>query len=231
MSPFEKGWNKKKEEVVDFQKPFTPEPEAKIEETLTPDPVPVIEQETQEVKPQTFVVKTELDAYINELLINQPKTFEEIKVKDLTDDSVTTHILKLPREIKKALDEKNMTPFWINKHKRAIDHALRDRGWTIFNRVLFPRIPKHYFTANGTIELGDCILGFMPVKNAEILRKRPGQISQERIKNLPIDAYKNSKGEEKIGYYKPAYTAEPDGEMARREAGLFAQPDVANVNE
>jgi hypothetical protein len=231
MSPFEKGHknynlgkNKSEEEKIEVPEQFNTAPviENKPEEVIQPQ---------ENVLPQTFVIKTEVDAYINERLISQPKKFEDIKVRDNFDDSVANHILKLPKEIKKALDEKNMTPYWINKKKKAIDHALDTRGWTIFNRVLFPNIPKHNFTANGTVEIGDCILGFMPAKNAEILRRRPGLKSQEMIKNLPIEAYKNSKGDEKIGYYKPAYTAEPDGEIARREAGLFAQPDVANVNE
>lgn len=222
MSPFMKGhpnYNKKAEDN---------QVSVEEEKLQSPIPEPVIHQES---KPQTFVIKTELDAYVSERLIGQPQTIEEVQVKDVTDDSLTLHMLKLPSPIQKALDDKGMVPRWINKDKRMIDRALDVRGWTLFNRVIFPRIPKHYFTANGTVEMGDCILGFMPAKKAELLRRRPGEISSERIKNLPIEEYKNSKGNEKIGYYKPAYTAEPDGEMARRDAGLFAQPDVANVNE
>lgn len=210
-------------------------PEAKPEIKLEAKPEPKIESKpetvTEVTPPQTFVIKTELDAYVNERLISQPHTIEEVHAKDVVNDSLASHMLKLPTPIQAALDEKGMVPRWINKDKRMIDRALDIRGWTLFNKVFFPRIPKHYFTANGTVEMGDCILGFMPASKAEILRKRPGQISQERIKNLPIEAYKQSRGEERIGYYKPAYTAEPDGEVARREAGLFAQPDVANLNE
>ena len=235
MSPFmpgHKGFKKKNESEVE---------KIEVPAQFSNDPQEIKEEVKQEVKespspseksgPQTFVVKTELDAYINELLINQPKSIDEIKVKTIDDDVAAAHILVLPKEIEKELKNKNMVPRWINKKKRAIDHAINQRGWTIFNRSIFPKISKHNFTANGTVEVGDCILGFMPASNAELLRKRPGQISSERIKNLPIEAYKNSKGEEKIGYYKPAYTAEPDGEMARREAGLFAQPDTENVND
>lgn len=228
MSPFEKGHpnyykGKKQEEKIEIPKEFSNETQSQ--------PEPIVEQPQAQEKPQTFVIKTELDAYVNERLIGQPQNLEQVEAKDVSDDSLTMHMLKLPPAIQKALDDRGMVPHWINKDKRMIDRALDVRGWTLFNRVFFPKLPRHYFTANGTVEMGDCILGFMPAKKAEILRKRPGEISQERIKNLPIEAYKNSKGEEKIGYYKPAYTAEPDGEMARREAGLFAQPDVANVNE
>lgn len=212
-------------------KPFGEKKEDKFDKIEPKVEVREEEKATEQPAVQTFVVKTELDAYVNERLINQPKSFDEIKVKDLKDDSLTSHLLTLPKDIKKALDDRDMVPFWINKKKRAIDHAIDQRGWTIFTRTLFPKISKHNFTANGTVEIGDCILGFMPAKNAELLRRRPGQISQERVKNLPIEAYKNSKGDEKIGYYKPALSAEPDGQIEREGAGLYSQPDVANINE
>lgn len=220
-------FDRKKEEPKQEIKPeIKPEVKQEVKAEVKQEVAPKVEQE-----PQTFVIKSELDAYVNERLKGQAQSIQEVSVKDVTDDSLALNMLKLPPQIQKALDEFEMVPRWINKDKRMIDRALDVRGWSIFNRTIFPKVPKHFFTANGTVEMGDCILGFMPAQKAEILRKRPGQISQERVKNLPIEAYKGNKGEEKIGYYKPAYTAEPDGEMARREAGLFAQPDVANVNE
>lgn len=198
---------------------------------------PVLAPIKQEVKveekketPQTFVIKTELDAYISERLQTQPKTLEDIKISEVISPLEGKHKLSLPKEIKDVLDKGGYTPYWINKKKQAIDHALNDRGWSIFNRVLFPSIHKHNFTANGTVEIGDCILGFMPTKRAERLRTIPGEISSERVKNLPMDRYKESKGEEKIGYYKPAYSAERDGEVVRTGQGLFAQPDVSTEN-
>ena len=224
MSPFEKGhppYKAKDKEKIEIPEQFKTDSEKKD------DKIKELETKIDSTSPQTFVIKTELDAYVNERLTGQPKTLEEVEIKDVSDDSVTMSMLKLPRPIQKALDDKGMVPRWINKDKRMIDRALDVRGWTLFNRVFFPTLPKHFFTANGTVEMGDCILGFMPAKKAELLRKRPGQISQERVSNLPIERFKESKGNEKIGYYKPAYTAEPDGEIATKEAGLFAQPDVA----
>ncbi len=229
MSKFEKNytpWNKKEDPKVTENKP-APELVVEPKDQAIATPAPAV----QESKPQTFVIKTELDAYVNERLIGQPQNLAEVEVKDVSNDSLTMHMLKLPKKIQEALDSKDLVPHWINKDKRMIDRALDVRGWTLFNRVFFPNLPKHFFTANGTVEMGDCILGFMPAKKAEILRKRPGEISAERLKNLPIEAYKTSKGEEKIGYYKPAYTAEPDGVVERQGVGLYAQPDVSNVNE
>src|ERR1700690_3959871 len=166
----------------------------------------------EEVKqqPQTFVVKTEMDAYINEVMQTQPKTLDDIKVVDTTDSP--TNRISLPKDVSDALISKGLTPRWINKDKKMIDRAIHIRGWLIVNKMYFPEIKKYHFTANGTIENGDSILGFMPSERADKLRRRPGEISQERIKTLPIDKYKNDQGE-KIGYYKPALTSEKDGEM------------------
>lgn len=211
MNPFDR----KKEEVKDVVK----EPVATI-------PTP------EKLEPQTFVIKTELDAYISERLQTQPKTLAEISVRDVISPLDGTHALTLSKEVKKSLESRGFTAFWINKKKKAIDHALNDRGWTIYNRVYFPDIPKYNFTANGTIETGDCILGFMPTKNAKRLREIPGEISSERMKNLPMDRYKESRPDEKIGYYKPAYTAEAEGQTLQKDgAGLFAQPDLQTQNQ
>ncbi len=199
----------------------TPEVPTKQEMKETPSP------ET----PQTFVVKTELDAYINERLQTQPRTLEEIEVREIRPPQDGTHALTLPKEIKDALTARGLTAFWINKKKKAIDRALNDRGWTLFNRVYFPGLSKHLFTANGTVEAGDSILGFMPARNAEILRRLPGKLSQERIKSLPMERFKDSAGEEKIGYYKPTYEGEREGEMVKTGRGLFAQPDLPNETE
>lgn len=228
MSPFEKGHPNYNKPKIEKEKIEVPE-NFKTNTVKQDEKIKELEQKIENAAPQTqtFVVKTELDAYVNERLVGQPKTLEEVEVKDLSDDSVTMSMLKLPKAIQKALDDKGMVPRWINKDKRMIDRALDVRGWTLFNRVFFPTLPKHFFTANGTVEMGDCILGFMPAKKAEILRSHPGKISQERVNNLPVERYKEAKGNEKIGYYKPAYTAESDGEVATNGAGLFAQPDVA----
>lgn len=187
---------------------FSKKEPKKVESETIPAPEPMNKTDVQ-VAPQTFVIKTETDAYINERLQTQPKTIADIKVKEPTD---TLNLLALPKQITDCLTKRNLTPRWINKDKRMIDRALDIRGWTLFNRVFFPELPKHLFTANGTVENGDSILGFMPAENAERLRRRPGEISQERIRNLPMEKYKNEQGE-KIGYYKPALTAEKDGEF------------------
>lgn len=185
------------------------------------------EDQIHKETPQTFVVKTELDAYIHDRVQTQPQTLEQIKVREVVSPLENKHALTLPKDIKEALDSKGMVGYWINKKKRAIDRALNDRGWVLFTRVYFPNISRHYFTANGTVEIGDCILGFMPKKNAERLRQIPGELSQERVKNLPIDKHKDANQGEKINYYKPALTPEKDGEMVT--VGL--QPDMKQTEE
>lgn len=185
------------------------------------NPIQSYKPEQEEVKPQTFVIKTEMDAYINEVMQTQPKSLDDIKIVESTD--APTNRIALAKDIQEALSKKGLTPRWINKDKKMIDRAIHIRGWLIVNKIYFPDIKKYHFTANGTIENGDSILGFMPSERADKLRRRPGEISQERIKNLPIDKYKGDQGE-KIGYYKPALTSEKDGEMVT----VGVQPDKSN---
>lgn len=72
--------------------------------------------------------------------------------------------------------------YWVNKVKRAVDHALDVRGWFPANRVYFPGMPGHLFSVNGTVERGSAILMFMPYQKALRLREFPGQRSRELIK-------------------------------------------------
>jgi len=173
---------------------------------------------------QTLIIKTELDSYIHDVMQTQPQTMESIKVRDFNFDKSQSRT-SLPDDVKKAFEKRELAVRWINKDKRMIDRAIHIRGWIIVNRMFFPELASHYFTANGTIENGDSILGFMPVAQADRLRRRPGEISQERIKNLPIEKFKNEQGE-KIGYYKPALTSEKDGEFTT----VGIQPDKPLTN-
>ena len=151
---------------------------------------------------------------------------EDIQVREFNFDKSQSRSA-LPDDVKKAFEKRELAARWINKDKKMIDRAIHIRGWVIVNKMYFPELDKHYFTANGTIENGDSILGFMPVAQADRLRRRPGEISQERIKNLPVEKFKNEQGE-KIGYYKPALTSEKDGEMTT----VGIQPDKPlNTNE
>lgn len=176
-----------------------------------PEKIETVKEEKEE---QTFVIKTELDAYVSSRLKSQPQSVDDIKFTEHKDDGVVSNLLKLPKHIKDELDRCDLTPRWVNKDKRMIDRALDIRHWAIVNRAMFPRIPKHYFTANGTVENGDLILCCMGKARAEKLRSLPGERSSERVKNLPIDRWKQSSGTEKVGYYKPAYTAERDGDTS-----------------
>lgn len=221
-------WPKKEDEKITVPDSLKPTNEKSEPTNVQPVAEPVAESAPKEqvspAAPQTFVVKTELDAYINERLKTQPASLADIRVDDVIEDPGSgMHALKLPKEVEDALKKRNMVPRWINKDKRMIDRALNIRKWILFNRVYFPELKKHLFTANGTIENGDSILAFMPSERAAILRSIPGKISQERIKDLPIEKYKKDQGE-KIGYYKPALTAEKDGELVT--TGF--QPDKPN---
>lgn len=71
---------------------------------------------------------------------------------------------------------------WVGKDKRKLDYHLTVKHWALVNRVYFPEAPRHLFTANGCVEVGDNLLLFMPVKQALALRALPGQLSTERVK-------------------------------------------------
>lgn len=189
--------------------------------SATPKPAP-------EPSAQPFVIKTELDAYVSELMKGQPQSIEDIRVRDFNYDN-PSNILDLPQNLQEVFKKRGLAARWINKDKYWIDRAIYKRGWVIVNRTLLPELGRHNFSANGTIENGDCILGCMPIKQAEKLRKMPGELSSERVKNLPIDKYKDYRGSEKIGLYKPTYTASEDREGQVVRTGI--QPDLPDETE
>jgi hypothetical protein len=180
---------------------------------------------------QPMVIKTEVDAYINEMIKSQPQTVEEVEVRDFNYDRPASMVAVAP-EIKEIFERRNLAYRWIYKKKQAIDHAIYRRGWIIVNRTMFPELKRHHFTANGTIETGDLMLAFMPEAQAFKLRNKPREESADKVRSLPMEsAYKASTGGEKIGYYKPAYQAEPDGVVERKGRGLYAQPDLPTQDE
>lgn len=202
------------EDVVDEKD--TPKP-PKLEETP--------KQKTEEPKvsqdsSQPLVLVSETDAYIHERMKSQPRSLEEVPI-EIRENTDTLHVLRLPRELDKF--SKDYSFRWLNKKKRSIDHALDVIGWTLANKVIFKDLPKHLFTANGSIERGDAILAFMPRRRAEAIRLRPAQISRERVRNTPVQELSRweDRGEK---YYKPDIgAAESDTEKAR---GISVTPDT-----
>lgn len=184
---------------------------------------PTVSQSQFDNKP--VVITTEIDAYISEIMRGGPQSKEDIQVRDY---SVTSgkHRLSLPDEIQQKYGKKYAFR-WVNKKKDWIDRAISIRRWVIVNRVLFNDMPRHLFTANGTIENGDTILCFMPMAEAERLRREPQELSRARVKELPMEQWKHKKGEDSP-FYKPTLgQEEKDGEVLT--AGI--QPDVQNQTE
>src|SRR3990167_674664 len=166
-----------------------------------------------------IIIQTEIDAYISEIVRGGPQSPEEIQVRDYTPIN-GRHRLSMPVEIEKKYGRKYAFR-WINKKKDWIDRAIHVRRWLIVNRTLFSDMPKYLFTANGTIENGDTILGFMPIREAERLRREPAELSTARIKDLPMEKWKDKR--EDSPFNKPDLgSSEKDGEMVT--AGVM--PDV-----
>ena len=156
------------------------------------------------------VIKTEIDSYISEIIRGGPQSVEEIQVRDYSQVA-GKHRLSLPVEIEKKYGRKYAFR-WINKNKNWIDRAIHIRRWLIVNRALFSDMPKYLFTANGTIENGDTILGFMPILEAERLRREPAEKSTQLVKDLPMEKWKDKR--EDSPFYKPDLgSSEKDGEM------------------
>lgn len=173
---------------------------------------------------KTLVIKTEMDAYISDLIKAGPQNAEEVPlyVKEY-DSSDGRHRLSLPLELERKYGKKYAFR-WVNKKKEWIDRALNIRQWLIVNRLLFADMPRHLFTANGTIENGDTILCFMPMANAERLRREPGDLSRQRVKDLPMDKGKNA-GEDSPYYQPKSSQEERDGEVVN----VGIQPDVEST--
>lgn len=202
-----------------FGQPQTQSTEdVKIEETIpTPKTAPAPAAAPAEVAQPTVIV-SEIDAYLHDRLKSQPKVWGDVKVIGDAAPNDSWHVLRLPKDVDEAFQKRGLTPRWINKDKKSIDRALDIRGWMLVNRMLFPEIKKHHYTANGTVERGDAILGFMPNERAERLRRIPGELSLEKMKNLPIEKWKDQHGDR---FYKPTLSEEKDGE----EIAAGIQPD------
>lgn len=171
---------------------------------------------------EPVVLVSEMDAYIHERMKGQPKTLDDVSVK-VVDNDEPQNILEIPRELKKFEDRYSFC--WISKKKRSLDEYMDVLQFTLVNRVLFPSLPKHLFTANGSIERGDLILGFLPVKQAQALRDRPGEISREKVRSTLVQDLKKWKdlGDDK--YYKPASGVTESGDE-EEPRGRYVQPDA-----
>lgn len=218
------AWEKKSEgNIEDIKVAKTAsEPQASMKSSVrTPD--------RESNKP--MVIMSETDAYIHERLKSQPQTLSEVEVKASFNNIDPTHILQLPKELESY--KKKFAFRWLNKKKQSIDRALDVIGWNLVQRVLFNKLPDHLFTANGVIERGDAILAFMPEERAAVIRKRPGELSRERVRNLPFQDLKKweDRGEK---YYKPdlgSAEAESDAEYAKGNKGVVVQPDAMKIED
>ena len=197
-----------------------------------------MKEEVREVKSESpkndskpIVITSGIDAYIHERVKSQPQTLEEVQIKSDREFSEAGHALKLPVEVEKYQDKYGFR--WLNKRKQALDRALDVVGWTLVHRVFFNELPEHLFSANGVIERGDAILAFMPLKRAIELRKKPGELSRERVRNLPVQDLKKWKdrGEK---YFKPdlgSAESDSDTEYAKGNKGMVVQPDAIAIEE
>ena len=165
-------------------------PEPPVAKSPSPAEVPEVQPVTAPVIPeppsQRITILSELDSYVLERQKEQPANLEEAIARIEVQSLRPTHRMSMPASIERYFWDEKKNPDgrfiarWVLKDKRAIDAAL-NRGWLFFNRSWFPDAPRYLFTANGGIEIGDCMLAFMATKKALAIRDAPGKLSRERL--------------------------------------------------
>lgn len=211
-----------------FQKghvPFNKKSDELKEEEVKTEAKPEVKAREPKAEPQRVLMQSELDVYISDRMKEQPSSIEEVQAKDIFDPRELPHRLKLNKKVEEAMEKRGMSARWVFKSKKAIDHALNVIGWTIVNKVYFPELEDYHFTANGSIEVGDSILAFMPKKHAEKIRLRPAEISRERVKSTPAQDLR--KWEQRAEHhYKPDSGVSEDGaEIGGQPRGIVLTPD------
>ena len=153
----------------------------KVEEVVAP----VKAEKTIPVQPekqatQNIMIHSELDSMLLDRLKSQPKTLEEIDVEVVSSPKEGVHKLTLPVELEPYT--KKYAFCWIFKRKQSIDEACDQLHYKLTNRLYFPELPDHLFSARGIMERGDNVLAFRPKHIDDEMRKAPGLESTMRIK-------------------------------------------------
>ena len=229
MSPWEpkKVREKKSQAVPVMETPSVPEQVKEvIEEVKEPIKVEISKPNPVE-SAEPVVLVSEMDAYIHERMKGQPHTMADIDAKVMKNYDEPQSILEIPKELKKLEDKYSFC--WVSKKKRSIDEYIDVLEFSFVNRALFQNLPKHLFTANGSIERGDLILAFLPKAQAELLRNRPGEISREKVKSTLVQNLDNWKDTGDDKFYKPDSGVSEGEEKELR--GRFVQPDVVEEAE
>ena len=187
-----------------MKNPFETSKEEKVQ--IKPEnhtPVQAV-KEVKEPTQRTMILSEE-SAYLQEVISGQPKTLEEVEVRERKNFE-GYHRLSLPPEVEKYTAK--YTFRWINAKKRAISEATQIKGWVLLNRTYFPDLPNHLFTSNGIIERGDNILAFIPKKIADKMLETSREMSSDLVKSR-LGAHKGNPN-----FYVPSDASE-EGEEAR----------------
>lgn len=172
MSPldFIKSKNEKVEELVKETPKVKAEPVAEKKNPVQP-----------EKQVQNIQIHSEIDSMLLDRLRSQPQTLDEIDVEVVSKPKEGVHKLTLPSELEPYT--KKYAFCWIFKRKQSIDEACDQLHYKLTNRLYFPELPDHVFSARGIIERGDNVLAFRPMHIDIEMRKAPGLESTQRIKS------------------------------------------------
>lgn len=225
-------WAKKAEEKkrVEEEVVVNEEVQAEPHEEVVQEEPTQVETKASAEKAEPVVIVSDRDAHIYDRMKSQPKTIDEVEARKISvsTDGEIPNILSLPKELKPY--EEKYSFCWVFKNPRSIDDYIDVLGFTMVNKALFPKLPKHLFTANGSIERGDSILMFVTKEHAEMLRRRPGEISRERIKSTLVQDLDKWKDLGDDRYYRPD-SGVSENESEKEPQGRYVQPDVEQVEQ
>jgi len=141
------------------------------------------------------------EAYIADLVKEQPKSDAELSVKTLT----RFNLLELPEECKPLYRTKYRFR-WLAK--QDIEARLNSSIWTLCTRVNSPYIKPYRFKTHGAVEQAGMLLAFAPEALGKEREEAPAKKSAALVKHYTEDLA----NDEARGFYKPKDTGEEDSE-------------------
>jgi len=127
-------------------------------------------------------IVSQSDADIADLVASQPADISVVEQRQYNQ-------WDLPDECKEK-EGKDYKYRWLAKDRRMLDKA-RYKGWIICNSVNSAYIKSEKFGLHGAIERHGHLLGCMPIRKAQEIKKVAGEKSAESVKYYTEDIKKN----------------------------------------
>lgn len=139
------------------------------------------------------------DSVIADLIKEQP-TMEQIERLTVTARRVPD-LMAFPEEVLER-HNKEYHFAWLAKNK-DIAVKLRVSGWVLCNKTNSPWIKSHRFGSHGAVEQSGMLLAFMRKDIADAMYLRPALDSQNKVKYMTEDRFKQQDPKAPVSFYKP----------------------------